>query len=148
MNFDLTTTPTEEDARAISDGLVAFNRRAIQELAEPDSGVQFFVFARDDDGTVTGGLRASCFWNVLHIEVMWIAEGVRGNGIGTTLLERAEAFAVDRGYELALLETASWQARPFYEKHGYKLVATIPEYPKGHAMHVLTKRLVPAKAST
>ncbi len=142
MEISVTTAPSAEDARVISEALVAHNRRTIGDLADPDSGEQLFVLAREDDGRLVGGLRAACFWNVLHLEVMWVSEALRGHAIGSTLLERAERFAIEHGYERALLETTSWQAKPFYEKRGYEVLASIPDYPKGHVMFLMTKRLL------
>ena len=141
MNIELTTSPSAGDAQAISRGLVDFNQRSVEALESPSEAVGFSVFARDDKGNVTGGLRATCFWNTLHIELLWVAAESRGEGLGSTLLAQAERFAVEQGCELALTETTSWQSKPFYEKAGYTLMATLPDYPKGHACHFMTKRL-------
>ena len=140
MKIELTTSPSAEDAKTIGRGLMNFNQTVIGHLAT-DPGINFSVFARTDSGTVIGGLRATCFWNMLHVEVIWLGEEARGQGIGTALMHAAEEYAIEQGYELALLESSSWQAKPFYEKLGYKLLATVPEYPKGHSTHFLTKRL-------
>ncbi|MEM7245583.1 MAG: GNAT family N-acetyltransferase [Acidobacteriota bacterium] len=142
MKLDLTTAPSPEDAKTLSEGLRSFNQAAIGEKATAEAELGFSVFARDDDGVVIGGLRATCFWDTLHVECTWLSEEARGQGTGTALLAAAERFAVQHGFEQALLETTTWQARPFYEKLGYEVVATLPNYPKGHAMHLLRKLLV------
>jgi hypothetical protein len=41
-----------------------------------------------------------------------------------------------------MLETYSFQARPFYERLGYEVFTTIDEYPPGHAKFFLKKALV------
>ncbi|AKQ43094.2 hypothetical protein CP97_02650 [Aurantiacibacter atlanticus] len=41
-----------------------------------------------------------------------------------------------------MVETTSWQAKPFYEKNGYRLIATLNNRPKGHSSHYLTKLLI------
>jgi ribosomal protein S18 acetylase RimI-like enzyme len=148
VKIELTTSPSAEDAKTISQGLMDFNYETIPDLEPMGAAINFSVFARDDEGNVTGGLRATCFWNTLHIELLWISNETRGNGIGTLLVEEAEQFAIKHGFELALLESTSWQAKPFYEKLGYELMATIPDYPKGNACHFLTKRLVNQLQST
>jgi hypothetical protein len=38
-------------------------------------------------------------------------------------------------------ETLSFQARPFYEKLGYKLFGELVDYPKGHTTYCLVKKL-------
>jgi ribosomal protein S18 acetylase RimI-like enzyme len=142
MRIELTTSPSEEDAKTISQGLVKFNHETVKDLEPEDAAIKFSLFARDKEGNITGGLRAVCFWNTLHIESLWVSENVRGNGIGTVLVKKAEHFAIEHGYEQALLESTSWQAKSFYEKLGYELMATLPNYPKGHSCHFLTKKLI------
>ena len=142
MQIELTTSPSKEDAKTISDGLVAFNHEANEGLEPHESGTEFSLFVRDEAGAVVGGLRAACFWNMLHVELVWLSREIRGSGTGTALMKKAEQFAVEHGIEQALTETTSWQARAFYEKLGYELMATLPEYPKGHSMYFMTKRLV------
>jgi uncharacterized protein (DUF924 family) len=39
------------------------------------------------------------------------------------------------------LETTSFEARPFYEKRGYEVFATLDDYPPGHSKFFLRKRL-------
>ncbi len=142
VDIELTTSPSAEDAETLSQGLIGFNRQTASNLEPVEAAMPLSVFARDDDGEIVGGLRAVCFWNTLHIEALWLAEEARGKGTGSALVARAEQFAIDQGFDLALLETTDWQARPFWEKQGYAVVAAIPEYPRGHEMYILTKRLV------
>ena len=134
--------PAPEDAAALSQGIIAFNKEHVPDLEAVEDEVKFFVLSKDDEGELQGGLRASCYWNTLHIELLWLDETARGTGVGAELMSRAEAFAVSHNCEKALVETTSWQAKPFYEKQGYTLVATLPDRPKGHASHYLTKSLV------
>ena len=133
--------PSDETAQALSDGIVDFNRKTIPDLEPNEAEVKFHVIARDDDGSVTGGLRASCYWNTLHIELLWLSDDARGSGAGRRIVRMAEDHAIELGCQLALVETTSWQAKPFYEKNGYILMATLPGRPKGHASHYLSKTL-------
>ena len=63
---------------------------------------------------------------------MWVAAGLRGGGIGALVLAAAEDEGRARGCTRAHLDTFSYQARPFYEKHGWRVFATLDDYPKGH----------------
>ncbi|MEO5686018.1 MAG: GNAT family N-acetyltransferase [Burkholderiaceae bacterium] len=141
MRFELTNTPSPEDAHAISQGIVDFNRRTVPDLEDVAAEAKCFVFVRDDAGAVLGGLRASCYWNALHVELVWLSDAARGSGAGRELLARAEAFALEHGCELALVQTTGWQARPFYEKCGYACFGTVEGMPRGSATHFLQKRL-------
>ena len=139
--IDLVENATEADAHALSHGIITFNRSILPTLERIDEAKAFHVFVRNDSRNVTGGLRASCYWNTLHIALLWLGEDLRGQGMGRRLLEIAERYATDVGCELAHVETTSWQALPFYEKCGYVLMGTLEGRPVGHATHYLTKRL-------
>lgn len=142
MKVELTTTPSEQDAKTISQGIVDFNHKMIPNLEPLDAEVKFSIFVRDDDDKVIGGIRATCYWNTLHIELLWLSQKARGGGVGSEMIKKAEQFALENHCEQVFVSTTSWQAKPFYEKQGYQLAFTLPDYPKDHASHFLTKRLV------
>lgn len=143
MRLELTTTPDDADAKALSEGIRTFNHGRIPDLESESVEVRFFVFVRDATGRVCGGLRAECYWNTLHIELLWLSDDCRGSGVGMHVIAIAEARAIELGCLNAFVETTSWQAKPFYEKAGYTLVATLKDRPIGHASHYLTKVLNP-----
>ena len=142
MHVEIALEPSGEHAERLSRGIADFNRNLIPDLEPNEDEVKFHVLAIDDAGELIGGLRATCYWNTLHIELLWLSDEARGKGAGRAIIARAEAFAVEKGCEKALVETTSWQARPFYEKNGYELLATLEGRPKGHASHYLAKTLV------
>jgi len=134
--------PAAEDAAALSQGIIDFNRANVPGLEEVAEEIKFFVLARDESGLLQGGIRAVCYWNTLHIELLWLDEAARGSGLGAKLMTEAEDYARAHNCENAFVETTSWQAKPFYERLGYTLMATLPDRPKGHASHYLAKSLV------
>ena len=40
-----------------------------------------------------------------------------------------------------MLDTHSFQARPFYEARGYKVFGVLDDYPEGHKKFFLSKKL-------
>jgi len=46
-----------------------------------------------------------------------------------------------RGCTRAHLDTFSYQARPFYERQGWRVFATLDDYPEGHQRFFLRKDL-------
>ncbi|MCP4986401.1 MAG: GNAT family N-acetyltransferase [Colwellia sp.] len=142
MNIEVTISPTKEDAKKISQGIVDFNRQCLPDLEPNEAEVNFSVFARNESNEVVGGIRAVCYWNTLHIELLWLSEQCRGQGTGAALIKQAELFAKKNKCEKVFVETTSWQAKPFYEKAGYEHIATLPDRPKGHASHYLSKTLL------
>jgi GNAT superfamily N-acetyltransferase len=101
--------------------------------------VHFFV--KSPRGETLGGLLGGIWGGWLHITYLWIDEAVRGKRLATELMKRAEAYARERGCHSATLDTHSFQARPFYEKHGYEVFGTLDDYPKGHKKFFLRKKL-------
>ena len=98
-------------------------------------------FLRDEAGEVLGGLLGEIWAGWLHIRTLALAPPARGQGFGRELMQRAEAYARERGCTNAFLDTFSFQARPFYEKLGYRLFCVLENHPAGHQHFFMTKRL-------
>ena len=88
------------------------------------------LFARDDAGQIVGGLYGFTDRQWLRIELLVVNAAVRQQGIGSALLRAAEHEARRRGCGNVWLDTFSWQARPFYEQHGYRVFGTLDAYPE------------------
>ena len=125
------------DEAAVVAGLRAFNEARLGPKIEQP--VKFVV--RDDTGRVVGGLLGHTKWQWMYVATLWVADEARGKGIGRQLMEGAEALARSRGCTDVSLDTFEYQARPFYEKLGYKLFGTLDGYPPGYRQFYLTKRL-------
>ena len=121
MKIEVTLTPNKSDLATISDGIKSFNRQHVPEkvVSEPDT--KFAAFVRDKNDVIQGGIRATAFWNYCILELLWLSENCRGTGVGTELMKKAESFAKEKGFEYMRTETLSFQAKPFYEKLGYKV---------------------------
>ena len=52
-----------------------------------------------------------------------------------------ERLAHERRCSYCYLDTFSFQARPFYEKLGYKVFGTLEDHPKGHTHYFMKKAL-------
>lgn len=100
------------------------------------------AYALDADGEIAGGLVGYSWGHWLHIELLWVGDDRRGAGLGRQLTARAEESA-RREHDCRYARVATWdfQARGFYEKCGYTVVGTVPDYPPGCTDHILTKRL-------
>ena len=96
---------------------------------------------RGEVGEVLGGLLGYVWGGWLQVTYLWVAETARRLGYGSRLLVEAENYARSRGAIGSALETHSFQARPFYERHGYEVFSTLDGYPQGHAKHFLRKAL-------
>ncbi|CCQ12624.1 acetyltransferase, GNAT family [Pseudoalteromonas luteoviolacea B = ATCC 29581] len=131
----------EEDvdsvASFLSKQLVAFNQTHWDVTVK--KGVAITI--KDDAGLIEAGLSGVTFGNWLHIERLWVNEAQRGKGYGETLLLEAHRIARERGCQFALLDTLEFQAKPFYEKHGYQVQWVQSDYPLHGAKYFMTKEL-------
>lgn len=81
---------------------------------------QKIIVAEDSCG-LAGWLRYSLFWgNMPFMDMLYILDGKRGQGIGGNLVEYWESEMKRMGYEVVLTSTlSSERAQFFYRKHGY-----------------------------
>jgi GNAT superfamily N-acetyltransferase len=124
-------------AKILTDNLIAFNR----ERANRPEPQKFMVLLRDETRRVCGGISAALHYDVLYIDDLWIEEDARGQDYGTKLMQLAEQEGRKRGARLVWLDTYSWQARPFYEKLGYKVFGELPYWNGAHARYFMRKDL-------
>ncbi len=117
----------------------AFNAMA---RPEEDADEEFVYIVTDESGDLLGGCILSVDGlNTASIYDLWVEEEFRRQGMASALIREAEHEAVEHGCYLAMVGTFDWQARPFYDKHGYMLNDTMTDVPKGHEHYFLTKRL-------
>jgi GNAT superfamily N-acetyltransferase len=102
-------------------------------------------FLRDENGEVLGGLLGDIWAAWLHVRTLAVAAPAREHGFGRELMNRAELYAVERGCTDAFLDTFSFQARPFYEKLGYRVFGILENHPAGHQHYFMTKQLSAVK---
>lgn len=128
--------PGSADRTAIAAPLLAYNLSKV-----PTLDVQPLVIAlQDSQGQTVGGLWGETALDWLHIDLLAVPESMRGQDVGTALMQRAEAIARERGCVGAWLDTFAFQARGFYEKLGYAVFGEIPDHPVGGARYFLRKR--------
>ena len=132
--IQLTDKPSEDARAAVLDVLRQFTRESVPILDNQD----FAALLTDADDRIVGGLVASSRWGGFHIDIMALPAALRGRGIGSKLLVMAEEEACRRACHHMLLDTQAFQARPFYERHGFEIFGQIdgpaPYYPR-YFMH-------------
>ncbi len=138
MEFTTDHDPDNSGYRALTALIEQFNDGS---TGLPDPARRLALLVRDEAGTVTGGLRATSYYAWMFIDLLILPEARRGQGLGTRLMQAAEAEASRLGLLGIWLDTFSFQARPFYERLGYRLVGSIADFPPGGARHWLAKRL-------
>jgi ribosomal protein S18 acetylase RimI-like enzyme len=77
----------------------------------------------------------------LYTHLLAVNQAYRGNQIGKKLMSFAEEEAKKRNIHLLDVGTASFQAKPFYEKLGYSVIYTRKNNPKGYECYTLVKEI-------
>ncbi|POP44650.1 N-acetyltransferase [Superficieibacter electus] len=139
MELTVTQNVTAEDQEELLAGLRAYNSQFIDASGWGEVG----VYARDENGRMTGGLIAEQKGDWFCIKYLWVSDATRGSGLGSRLMAAAEQQAQKMGCLHALVDTVSFQALPFYQKQGYQLQMTLEDFPyKGMQRHYLAKGLL------
>jgi len=131
MNFN----PSEKEIAAVNKALSQFN----DEKAGADNHELLNIVEYDESGKVIAGILGGTYWGWLHIDILFVAEDFRKQGLGSKLLKAAEAEAIKRGCHSAHVDTMSWQAPEFYKKHGYRIISELDNIPNGHKKFHLIK---------
>jgi GNAT superfamily N-acetyltransferase len=126
------TLDTELGAR-----LVEFNEQRVG----PQNALRFMLSVRDDSGRLVAGLKGATFWNALYVHDLWVDADQRKHGHGSALVSHAEQIARERGCEISILSTFSFQAPRFYERLGYHVFGEVTDLPPGHTLYWFSKRL-------
>jgi GNAT superfamily N-acetyltransferase len=114
----------------------AFNQK--HQVAE--SKEEIIYIALDGDVFV-GGIKMVVYEHSLYTHLLAVNKEYRGKNIGKKLMNFAEQEANKRDIQLLDVGTAEFQARPFYEKLGYKVIYTRKDNPKGYECYTLYKNL-------
>lgn len=141
MSFTIVETDTPGDD--LRDAILAPLRRFNAERMGRPLGHRLLGLAIVDpaSGEVVGGLWGESSYDWMFVELLYVPPELRGQKIGARLLARAEAVARERGCVGVWLDTFDFQARGFYEKHGYAVCGHIDDYPRGHGRWFLQKRI-------
>lgn len=137
LRFSIEEMPDPVDVQFVYQSLAEFN---CEKAGDPDYH-KLAIFIRDENDTVHGGLIGSTYWGWLHVDIVWIDESLRGQGWGSKILHAAEEEAVHRRCFHAHLDTMSFQALPFYQKHGYEIFGVLKDLPSGYQRYYLQKTL-------
>ena len=132
---------TDGDADYIIDRLVEYNLSRVP----AEQKILFDTLDKkitDDNGKIIAGCVARMYcWNVVYIDTLWVDEKHRGTGLGSKLLAKVEKTAKDKGCYLIHLDTFDFQAKEFYEKHGYEVFGVLEDCPKRHCRYYLKKTI-------
>ncbi len=131
----------EEDFPLIYKGLLEFNISQIP-MTQDEPFIDISRKVTDSEGRLIAGCIAEMyFWKLVSVEILWVDEAHRGQGLGRQLLTAVENAAREAGCTLIHLDTFDFQARDFYLKLGYEVFGMLENCPEGHCRYYLRKKL-------
>lgn len=80
-----------------------------------------FAFIAKEDEQIIGILMGHSYYNEVHISDFIVFEKYRNKHIGSKLIESAECYFKNKGFENINLTTYEFQAPEFYKKLGFTL---------------------------
>ena len=114
---------TNEVSKAIEAGLDRYDQHVLGSKTKNS-----FVLAYLEDSTLIGGLRANIKDKDYYIKHLWVEDTFRGNGVGASLMLKAENEANEKKCKHIWVDTMSYQAPDFYYHLGYKEIACVKHY--------------------
>ena len=131
------TEPAPEDVRFLEDRLYEYN----VEQTGVNDGQWLAIFVRDEQRTIRAGAEGWTWCGSCYIRTVWVHQDLRGQGVGTRLLQAVEQEARTRGCLQIVLTSFSFQAPGFYQKLGYEVFAVLEDHPQHHQHDYWRKRL-------
>lgn len=133
----LETAPLAAVKKTIGKGLSAHNKAASGSYNASD----FVAGVRDAKGDLRGGFWVEVYYESAFLKWAWVDPRLQRKGLGRALMAACEDEARRRGARNLWLDTFSFQARPFYEKLGYRLFGTLKMGRAGVERYFLSKDL-------
>lgn len=88
-----------------------------------------FRFKAVENGKLVGTIDGKYESGVVFIGALITAKSVRGRGIGTMLIKKAEKFGKKFGAHKTWLVTGkNWSENTFYKKLGFELIGNLPDF--------------------
>lgn len=129
--------PSNNDAEILRRGLREFNRNAVGIESE------YAFYARNNNDELLGGIIVTAEKSSIYIDILYVDEKYRGNGIGNKLIMKAEDEAIKRNIYYSTTDTFDFQAVNFYISNGYESIGIIRNYIEGHDKYYFRKKLTP-----
>lgn len=138
-NYIIRESISEEEADLIVDRIVEYNLSKVPGKQE----VPLLCINRvieDTNGEIIAGILSKMYcWNCIYIDVLWVKEENRKDGLGTKLLKEVEKIAKEKDCHLIHLDTFDFQAKDFYIKHGYEIFGILDQCPENHKRYFMKK---------
>ena len=137
MKLEVIENPEQDLVDFLNQKIADFN----WEHWEVEERLPLAVQLKNENGDVIAGAAARSFGDWLLLDTLWVSDELRGQNVGTKILNEVESLGKKRGCKRCLLDTLNFQAKPFYEKHGYEVQWVQEGYPKTGCKYFMVKEL-------
>lgn len=136
LDHSITNTPSAEEVKLIADNVIQFGR-----ASNPNGGAMPIVCLVHDRGELVAGGTGRTEFGRLFVNYLWVAEPLRCRGLATQILANLEREAQTRGCHDALIETLLDPVAAFYQRLGYRCIASLADYSGPVTRYTLVKTL-------
>ena len=89
---------------------------------------------------------AGCYGDITrsncYIDCIWVNDDYRNKGFATNIMSKLENYAKQKNCSVITLETADFQAKNFYIKIGFSIIATYPHNTfLDHQVYLMRKKI-------
>ena len=134
LTWKLDTDAPAEDVAVVVNGVFSHGRSQ----ATHGNAKAISCLVRDGVRVVAGGSERTEY-NRLFVNHLWVAQELRGQGVGSRILQELEAEAGRRGCHDAIIETLEESVAKLYARLGYKQVAFVAGYVGHFNRHIMLK---------
>lgn len=133
MKYAIQEKPlTNEQEQIIEKGFEAFDNA----FFNAKNTIKTYTFVIEDSDYI-GSLKARLSWGNFHIVEVFVKEDMRGQGIGTKLMQHAIAVAKKDGAKFVSIKTSNPTAKALYEKLGFIVHNVMEGYSFGLKFYTL-----------
>lgn len=129
--------PSPEDKKVMTAGMLVYHASK----GYPRKTDSYSVVIKNKEAELKAVVMVSFLWNGMHIDSLWVDESVRGQNLGTKLMNMVEEEGINRGSTVSYTDTFTYQAPEFYEKLGYKLYGKLENFPENCSLNYYCKSL-------
>ncbi|MFH1254111.1 MAG: GNAT family N-acetyltransferase [bacterium] len=133
-----TITKSEQpDKKYIDEQIHNFNKAHVPYLNEE---IIFLNYVIKEGNTTIAGINSLLYcWKIAYVDILFVEESHRHQGLGKKLLTKVENEAKQQGATLIHLETFDFQAKDFYLTMGFEIFGILDDCPPGHKRYYLKK---------
>src|SRR3989339_49889 len=107
LRWECQEYPGEKESQTLLDGV---REEAVLRKGMTKTILPLGIFIKDLDGQVLGGIQGVTYYGCLYIDMLWLSEKLRNQGLGTRLMQEAERIGKQRLCEFSTVNTMDFEA--------------------------------------